>query len=151
MSASLTMLFTRSANPGYECSGDGPEQLLLGAIIEPHVKQRERQSNPMNGQLFMRREQKKKAGGENALPQWTSVILTSLLLYCDVLPEETATGTQTALCSFCMHSSTAQSPQSDCTTSLHLIHASALKRLDKQCRKNIYVAFECCISWPLPF
>lgn len=33
-----------------------------------------------------------KAVGENALPQWTSVILTSLLLYCDVLHEETATG-----------------------------------------------------------
>lgn len=46
----------------------------------------------MNGQLFMRTEQKKKAGGENALPRWTSVILTSLLLHCDVLHEETATG-----------------------------------------------------------
>lgn len=40
---------------------------------------RERQSIPMNGQLFMKREQKDEAGGENALPQRTSVILTSLL------------------------------------------------------------------------
>lgn len=47
--------------------------------------ERERQSNPMNRQLFMKREQREKAGGEDALPQWTSVILTSLLLYCHVL------------------------------------------------------------------
>lgn len=111
MPASLTMLFTTSANPGCECSRVGSERLLLGTSVEPHVslRERERQSNPMNGQLFMRREQKKKAGGGNALPQWTSVILTSLLLYCDVLHEETATGPQTVLYSLYMHSSTAQS------------------------------------------
>lgn len=62
----------------------------------------------MNGQLFMRRE--KEAGGEDALPQWISVILTSLWLYYDVLHEEAATGPQTALLySLCMHSGTAQS------------------------------------------
>ena len=56
----------------------------------------------------MRRE--KEAGGEDALPQWISVILTSLWLYYDVLHEEAATGPQTApLYSLCMHSGTAQS------------------------------------------
>ena len=64
--------------------------------------ERERPSNPMNVQLFMMSEQIKKAGGEDALPQWSSVILTSLLLYHDVLHEETATGPQTALYSLCM-------------------------------------------------
>lgn len=52
----------------------------------------------MNGRLFMRREKEKNTGRwEDAVLQWTSVILTSLLLYCDVLHEETALGFQTTL------------------------------------------------------
>lgn len=53
----------------------------------------------------MRREKEKKTGRwEDAVLQWTSVILTSLLLYCDVLHEETASGFQTTLCFLCLHS-----------------------------------------------
>ena len=95
------MLFTASANPRW-VHWSWPREAVTGHQYRAscHGREREREreregerlSNPMNGQLFMRTEQKKKAGGEDALPRWTSVILTSLLLHCDVLHEETATG-----------------------------------------------------------
>lgn len=43
MPVSLTMLFTTSENPGSECSTVGPERLLLGGSIGPHVGLRERE------------------------------------------------------------------------------------------------------------
>jgi len=71
MLASLTMLFTTSANPNCDCERVGSERLLLGASIEPHVglRERARQSNPMNGQLFMSREKRKKARAAAVIPE----------------------------------------------------------------------------------
>lgn len=63
---------------------------------------RERHSNPMNRPFFMKREQKEKTGGEDALPQWTPVILTAFLLYCEV-QWSAATDPRTPLYSLCMH------------------------------------------------
>ena len=131
MPASLTMLFTTKCKS--KCGRVGSERLLLGASIELHVRLSAgpRHSNPMNGQLFMRRERRKgRQVGGNALPQWTSVILTSLLLYWDVLHEEAAPGPQTAFCSLCMGRSAAQSLR--VTTLMCYFTAGALRRLSRQ-------------------
>lgn len=98
-----------------------------------------RLSNPMNGQLFMRTEQKKKAGGENALPRWTSVILTSLLLHCDVLHEETATGASN--CSLLplhasQHATKSQSDYPDVLLRCTLLMPALSKDLASQTQKK---------------
>lgn len=89
----------------------GPEGSLPGASIEGHVRKRDRgkegkrerespskQSNKSQSksseepELFMRRQQIKRAGGVSALPRWSSVILGSLLLYRDAQHGEKQTG-----------------------------------------------------------
>lgn len=80
MLASLTMLFTTSAKPGCEQQQSWLTMAVTGHQYKATCQaEGEGESNPMNGQLFMSREQNMKAGGEDALPQWTSVILTSFI------------------------------------------------------------------------
>lgn len=89
-----TMLFTRSLKPCCYCMRVGSEPLLLSANGDPCQAGRQRRPHPMAEQLFMRRERETTAGGEDGLPKWTSIILTSFVLYCDVMHEQTPTGSQ---------------------------------------------------------
>lgn len=83
MLAPLTMLFTASANPGCDCSRVGSESALTGRQYRGACHgERGRGSliQWMDSYLWGERI-KMKAGGEDALPQWTTAILTWLLLH----------------------------------------------------------------------